>query len=98
MPRRYPTEVRDQVLSLARSGTRVAQLAISFKISEATIYNWLRQDKINRGEIDGLSTDQALELAAAKRRIRQLETELAVARKVNEIFLDQDLSPKASTR
>jgi len=96
--RRYPTEVRDQVLSLARSGTRVAQLAISFKISEATIYNWLRQDKIDRGEIDGLTTDQALELAAAKRRIRQLETELAVARKVNEVFLDQELSPKACSR
>ena len=46
----------------------------------------------------GLSTDQALELAAAKRRIRQLETELAVSRKVNEVFLDQDLAPKASTR
>ena len=98
MPRRYPPEVRRQVVDLAGAGTRVAQLAITFKISEATIYNWLRQDKIARGEIDGLSTDQALELAAAKRRIRQLETELAVARKVNEIFLDQDLAPKASSR
>ncbi len=67
-------------------------------MSEATIYNWLKQEQIDRGEIDDLSTDQALELAAAKRRIRQLETELAVARKVNEIFLDQDLAPKASSR
>jgi hypothetical protein len=39
-----------------------------------------------------------MELAAAKRRIAQLETELAVSRNVNEIFLDQDLAPKASTR
>jgi len=39
-----------------------------------------------------------LELAAAKRRIRQLDTELAVARKANEIFLDQDLAPKACSR
>ena len=35
---------------------------------------------------------------AAKRRIRQLETELAVARKVNEVFLNQALAPKVSTR
>jgi len=35
---------------------------------------------------------------AAKRRIRQLETELAVARKVNEVFLNQELAPKACTR
>ena len=66
--------------------------------SEATIYSWLRQEQIDRGELDGLGTDQALELAAARRRIRQLETELAVARKVNEIFLDQNLAPKASSR
>ncbi len=67
-------------------------------MSEATIYNWLKQEQIDRGELDGLSTDQALELAAAKRRIRQLETELPVARKVNEIFLDQNLAPRASSR
>ena len=98
MPRRYPAEVRHQVIELARSGTKVAQLASTFGMSDATIYNWLTQEKIDRGEIDGLSTDQALELSAAKRRICQLETELAVSRKVNEIFLDQDLAPKASTR
>ncbi|HWH93767.1 MAG TPA: hypothetical protein VNT03_07895 [Baekduia sp.] len=56
------------------------------------------QDKIDQGELDGLSADQALGLAAAKKRIRQLETELVVARKVNEVFLDQDLAPKASSR
>ncbi len=98
MPRRYPSETRMQVIELARSGTRVAQLAATFGMSEATIYNWLKQEQIDRGEIDGFSTDQALELTAAKRRIRQLETELAVSRKVNEVFLEGDLPPKGSTR
>jgi hypothetical protein len=37
-----------------------------------------------------------MELAAAKRRIRQLETELAVSRKVNEVFLEKSLPPKRS--
>jgi len=87
-----------QVIELARSGTRVAQLAATFGMSEATIYNWLKQEQIDRGEIDGFSTDRALELTAAKRRIRQLETELAVSRKVNEVFLEGDLPPKGSTR
>lgn len=98
MPRRYPPELRRQVIELARSGTRVKQLAATFAVSEATIYNWTRQDKIDRGEIEGQSTDQAMELMAARRRIRQLETELAVSRKVNEVFLNQDLAPKVSTR
>ncbi len=98
MPRKYPAQTRMQVIELARSGTRVAQLAATFGMSEATIYNWLKQEQIDRGEIDGFSTDQALELTAAKRRIRQLETELAVSRKVNEVFLEGDLPPKGSTR
>ncbi|HEU4905971.1 MAG TPA: transposase [Solirubrobacterales bacterium] len=98
MPRRYPPEVRRQVIELARSGTKVAQLAETFGMSDATIYSWLNQEKVDRGEIEGASTDQALELAAAKRRIKQLETELAASRKVNEVFLEGDVPPKGSSR
>ena len=98
MPPKIPTEVRRQVIDLARSGTKVSQLVETFGISQASIYKWLTQEKIDRGEIEGERTDQALELAAAKKRIKQLETDLAVSRKVNEIFLDQDIAPKASTR
>ena len=98
MPRRYPAETRRQVIELARSGTQVSQLSATFGMTEATIYNWLRQERIDRGEIPGASTDMALDLAAAKKRIRQLETELAVSRKVNEVFLEQGLAPKDSSR
>lgn len=77
-----PRRVRHQVIELARSGTKVAQLAETFGMSDATIYNWLKQERIDRGEIAGLSTEEALDLTAAKRRIKQLETELAVSRKV----------------
>ncbi len=98
MPCKYPIEVRRQVTELARSGTRAKQLEKTFGISQATIYNWIRQDKIDHGKIDGLSTNQQVELAAAKKRICQLETELAVTRKVNEVFLRAGVSPKGSTR
>ena len=45
MPRKYPPEVRRQVIELARSGTKVAQLAETFSMSDATIYSWLKQEK-----------------------------------------------------
>ncbi len=98
MPRSYPAVTRRQVVELACAGTKVPQLSATFGMSEATIYNWLRQEQIDRGEISGTSTDMALDLAAAKRRIRQLETELAVSRKVNEVFLEQGLAPKGCSR
>jgi len=98
MPRRYPPELRRQVIELARTGTRVAQLAATFGVAEGTVYNWLKQDRVDRGEEAGETTDQQLELAAARRRIKQLETELAVARKVNEVFLKEGISPKGCSR
>jgi len=98
MPSSYSFDVRRQVIELARSGTRVAQLSATFGMTETTIYNWLKQDRIDRGGEAGQTTDQQLELAAAKRRIKQLETELAVARKVNEVFLQEGVSPKGSSR
>src|SRR4051812_30067426 len=47
MPHRYPAEVRFQVIELARSGTNVAQLAETFGMSDATIYNWLKQERVD---------------------------------------------------
>lgn len=98
MPRKYSYEVRRQVITLARSGTSVAQLKATFGIGSSTIYNWLTQEKIDRGEIEGVTSDQTFELAAARKRIRQLENDLAISRKVNEIFLAEGQPPKGSTR
>ena len=95
---RFTEEQIIAVLKEHEAGTKTADLARKHGISEATIYNWLRQDRIDRGEIPGTSTDMALDLAAAKRRIRQLETELAVSRKVNEVFLEQGIAPKGRSR
>ena len=86
------------MIELARAGTKVRQLATTFEMSEATIYSWLKQDRIDRGVAVGATTGQQLELAAARRRIRQLETELAVARKVNEVFLSEGVAPKGCSR
>jgi transposase len=95
MPRHYSPQVRRRVIELARAGTKVRQLARTFEMSEATIYGWLKQDRIDRGEAEGAATGQQLELAAARRRIGQLETELAVARKVNEVVVSEGVAPKA---
>ena len=98
MPKSFGPEVRRQVVELARAGTAVKQLSLTFGVGQAAIYTWLKQDRIERGELPGSNTDQQLELAAAKKRIKQLETELAVARKVNEVFLAEGITPKGSTR
>jgi transposase-like protein len=69
MPHRYPPEVRRQVIELARSGTKVAQLAETFGMSDATIYNWLKQERIDRGEVEGLSTTEFVGSPSPMQRI-----------------------------
>jgi hypothetical protein len=60
--------------------------------ASATPPSTTKQERIDRGEIAGLSTEEALD--PAKGRIKQLETELAVSRKVNEVFLEGGPPPK----
>jgi transposase len=48
MPHSYPLEMRRQIVELARAGTKAKQLAATFRMSDPTIYNWLKQERIDR--------------------------------------------------
>ena len=93
----YSVEFRRKVLDLLATGRSVASVADDFDISDQTIYNWRRQDRIDRGEVAGLTTAEKGELGAAKKRIAELETELAVAHRAVEL-LKGETSPKVVTR
>ena len=97
MPRKYPVEVRRQVIELARSGTKVVQLAETFGMSDATIYTWLKQERIDRGEAPGLSTEEALDLATAKRRISSWKPSWQ-SRARSTRSSSRELPPKGSSR
>ena len=95
--RGYPPEFRQRVIELVEGGRKVAEVAADLGISEQTIYTWRRQARIDAGLEAGLSTSEQAELAAAKRRIRELETELAIHRRATEL-LKGKTSPKGHTR
>ena len=95
--RGYPPEFRRRVVELVEGGRKVAEVAADLGISEQTIYTWRRQARIDAGLEAGLSTSEQAELAAAKRRIRELETELAIHRRATEL-LKEETSPKGCTR
>ena len=98
MPKRYPSEFRRRVLDLIAAGRSVAAVAADLGVSAQTIYNWRRQDAVDRGEAPGLSSAEQAELKAARRRIAQLEDELAVTRRANELLKAQVVSPKDGSR
>jgi len=85
------------VLELVESGRQVREVAADLQISEQTIYTWRRQDRIDKGLEAGLSSPQRAELVAARKRIRELETELVVHRRATEL-LKGDTCPKGDSR
>ena len=53
MPFTYAPQFRAMVVEQVRSGRKAAEVAASVEIPEATVYRWVRQDRIDRGELDG---------------------------------------------
>jgi transposase len=94
MGKRYPKEFRDDVVRVARKGdTSIEQLAKDFGVSDASIYNWLKQADIDDGVRPGLTEKEAEELREVKRRNRVLEEENLILRRAAAFFA-KDISPK----
>ncbi len=97
MPKRYPAEFRRKVLDLVAAGRPVARIAADLDISDQTIYVWRRQELIDTGQLPGTTSTENVELTAARRRIGELEAELAIHRRAAEL-LGEVVSPKGATR
>lgn len=95
--RGYPAELRRRVLDLIAGGRRVGDIARDLGISNQTVYGWRRQERIDHGLESGLTTAERAELVAARRRIRELESELAIHRAAAEL-LKGTTSPKEGSR
>jgi len=86
VPRTYDAEFRRRVLELVRAGRPVRVVAEELGLAAATVHRWKAQDLVDRGVKPGLSTIERGELAAARRRIQELETELALVKQAAALF------------
>ena len=89
MPYRCPSVFRCRVLDL---------FAVDLGVSDQTIYVWWKQGLIGTGVESGLSSVEAAELAAAKRRIAEFETELAVTRRASDLLREQVASSEGGSQ
>ena len=85
-PRGYPAEFRQRAVDLVEAGRPVAQVAAELGISDQSVYAWRRQARIDAGVEAGLTTAEKTELAALRKRVRELETELAICRRATELL------------
>jgi transposase len=67
--RQFTAEFKRDAVELVRTSDRpIAEIARELGIYDSTLGNWVRQDRIDRGEAEGLSSEE-------RARLRQLEAE-----------------------
>ena len=73
---RYPPEVRERIVELARAGRSAGSLAREFEPTDQTIRNWVRQADIDEGvRGDGLTTEACREVRELRQENRRLRME-----------------------
>jgi transposase len=78
--REFTTEFKPDAVALVRAtGRPIAQIARELGIYDSTLGNWVRRDAIDRGEREGLTTEE-------RERLRQLEAENATLRMERELL------------
>ena len=98
MPRAYPAEFRHRATALVEAGQSVAETAADLGITDSALYHWIKRDKIDRGLMPGRTTVESKELRRSRKRIRELEAEVEILRRANELLGPYAKRPKGSTR
>src|SRR5207248_10708651 len=80
--RKFDREFREGAVRIVRETNKpIAQVAADLGIHAGTLANWVKQDKINRGESEGLSGDERAELARLRAENAEPRTERDVRKR-----------------
>ena len=73
---RYPKEFRRHAATLVIDQHRtVSDVARELGVVEQTLGNWVRQERIDRGERNGLTSEEREEMAKLRREVKRLTME-----------------------
>ena len=98
MPKLYSAQLRREACERMLAGVAVLELAKELDIGFSTLYRWRRQALVEIGQAPGTKRVEADMLAQARRRIKDLEDELALVKAASRLFEEASHDPKASTR
>jgi len=88
--RTFSKEFRAEAVALAReSGKPIADVAEDIGVAESSLFAWIRQAKIDDGQVGGMTTDEKEELTALRKEVRQLKMERDFLKKTAAYFASE---------
>jgi putative transposase len=84
----YTKVFKDEAVQLVRSSPErsIRRLAYELGISDQTLRNWIKQAQIDRGEREGLSTEEREELRLLRKENRVLREEREILKKPKDLL------------
>jgi len=94
-PRREFTDEfkRDAVALVRASGRPIAVIARELGIYDSTLGNWVRQDRIDRGEQEGLSSEERARLGELERETARLRMERDLLKRTVAFWVKEQSTP-----
>ena len=92
--RQFTEEFKRDAVELVRtSGRPIAQIARELGIYDSTLGNWVRQDRIDRGERDGLRSDEHGRLRDLERENARLRMERDLLKRTVAFWVKETSTP-----
>jgi transposase len=92
--RQFTAEFKHDAVELVRTtGRPIAEIARELGIYDSTLGNWVRQDRIDRGDQDGLSTDDRARLRELERENTKLRMERDLLKRTVAFWVKETSTP-----
>jgi transposase-like protein len=92
--RQFTAEFKRDAVALVRtSGRPIAVIARELGIYDSTLGNWVRQDRIDRGEQAGLSSEERARLGELERETARLRMKRDLLKRTVAFWVKEQATP-----
>jgi transposase-like protein len=93
-PAKFPPEFRrDAVAMVLDEGRSIAEVGRSLGVNPGTLGNWVTQERIERGERQGLTVNERSELAELRGEVTQLRMERDLLKRSLAFWVKETSTP-----